>query len=34
MLDNVHLVEEDERVQDRKGGVVENPGQHNVLEIL
>lgn len=34
MLDNVDLVEEDKRVQDGEGWVVEYAGENNVLEIL
>lgn len=34
MLDNFDLVEEDEGAEHGEGGIVEDSGQHNVLEIL
>ena len=34
VLDNIDLVEEDERVQHRKRRVIQNPGQDHILEVL
>lgn len=34
MLDNIDLVKEDERVEDRESGIVKDSGKYNVFEIL
>lgn len=34
MSDDFHLVVEYHRVQDPEGGIVEDPGQHDILQIL
>jgi len=34
MLDNVDLMEEDERVEDGKGGIIQYASQYHVLQIL
>jgi hypothetical protein len=34
MLDDVDLVEKNERIENREGGVVENARQYDVFEVL